>query len=953
MRDIKTILCVFGLILTCVSSASTLNAQGNKCLPSVTLSNATEPNIFSEEQEIFLGEAVAEYIQKDYRIIEDEELTAYLSRVGNRLIKHLPLTKLQFRFFLVDLPDANAFVLPGGRIYVSRKLVALSQSEDELAGIIAHELGHLVAHDTAVSATRRLKDVLGITQVTDRADIFDKYNRLIDNFRRKPEAFKTRDREKDQLDADRIGFYAFVKAGYDPIAQSRFWDRLTETKGKTGSWFSDFFGTTRPEEKRLREMLKAVENLPAECKDASSAKQNEEFKKWQSVVVSYSGLGRRESLHGVLSKQQLSPPLRNDIRYIRFSQDGKYILAQDYAGINVLTREPFASIFRIEAQDANYARFSPDSQSVIFYTDNLRVERWSINEQKMIEAKEVVIRKGCLQTELSPDGKYLACLGGDFGLTLVDVNTNQTVFQKKEFYATSYYHFLWILSKLFQMDSSIDAGLDLINMSFSPDGHYFLAGFYGPLALNSRRYGNVAEAVDITTLSKISLPDSVKNLVGGGFTFMGNERLVGVNEEDNKKSGMVSFPSGQSFSSLPIWRRGISSVTRGNYLMIRPVKDYPLGIMDINTQKFFKVSERAALDIYDNFIVSEMINGEIGLYRTDKNEAISTTLLTNISLGRLYVGELSSDMKLLAISGHSRGGVWNLTTGEGLLLLRGFRGGHFSDKGYFFGDFPKYETEERNIAAFNLKDGSVVPGAKIESGNVRQMGEYVSVLKSAKTDANENDFEAYRKNVTHELLDAVTMKPLWSKHYPKEVPRVWVSPVYKTVALVWNVTDDAAKTEIKSDAMLSGQMTAMKEKEGDYFLKILDAQSGNELGRLLIETGKGSFRLSNVFAINDWVIVTDTQNRVLVYSLKTGELKGRVFGGFATVSPKNKLLCVENETGKLTVYNLDTMERLDQFIFSNPLSLLRFSEDGKRLFVMTSKQTVYLLDTSLLGKSPQ
>jgi hypothetical protein len=103
--------------------------------------------------------------------------------------------------------------------------------------------------------------------------------------------------------------------------------------------------------------------------------------------------------------------------------------------------------------------------------------------------------------------------------------------------------------------------------------------------------------------------------------------------------------------------------------------------------------------------------------------------------------------------------------------------------------------------------------------------------------------------------------------------------------LLWDVTDEAAKTEIKTDARLSRKLAAMKEKEGDYFLQILDVHNGNPLGKLLIETGKGSFRLSNVFAAGEWVIIADTQNRVLVYSLKTGELKGRVFGSFATVSP--------------------------------------------------------------------
>src|SRR5215203_5767198 len=217
------------------------------CSPPSALPTATEPNIFTEEQEIFLGDAVAEHIQRDYKVIEDPAVTVYLTTIGQRLTKHLPLNRLRFQFYLVDLPDANAFVLPGGRIYVSRKLVAAARTEDELAGVIAHELGHLVAHQSAIDTTRRFKEVLGVTSVTDRRDIFDKYNQLIDNLNRKPGAFKVSDREKGQLFADQAGLFALVSAGYDVESMARFWDRITGTQGKKGNWFSDIFGTTRPE----------------------------------------------------------------------------------------------------------------------------------------------------------------------------------------------------------------------------------------------------------------------------------------------------------------------------------------------------------------------------------------------------------------------------------------------------------------------------------------------------------------------------------------------------------------------------------------------------------------------------------------------------------------------------------------------------------------------------------
>ena len=76
-----------------------------------------------------------------------EELTAYLRAVGERVLKKMAPTDLHYRFFLVDLPVANAFAIPGARIYVSRKLVAFTRSEDELAGILAREGAFFLRND--------------------------------------------------------------------------------------------------------------------------------------------------------------------------------------------------------------------------------------------------------------------------------------------------------------------------------------------------------------------------------------------------------------------------------------------------------------------------------------------------------------------------------------------------------------------------------------------------------------------------------------------------------------------------------------------------------------------------------------------------------------------------------------------------------------------------------------
>src|SRR5438128_1552311 len=120
------LICILAILLSLTGHAQVRTP----CQPP-SLSVSREANIFTDAQEVDLGDAVAEKIQHEFRVIDDDDVTAYLNAIGQRIVKHLPPNKLQFRFTLVDLPMANAFALPGGRLYISRKLIAFVHSEDE------------------------------------------------------------------------------------------------------------------------------------------------------------------------------------------------------------------------------------------------------------------------------------------------------------------------------------------------------------------------------------------------------------------------------------------------------------------------------------------------------------------------------------------------------------------------------------------------------------------------------------------------------------------------------------------------------------------------------------------------------------------------------------------------------------------------------------------------------
>jgi len=254
---------------------------------------------------MILGELNYQRMAREHRYIQDEKLLAYVRDIGERLARHMPPTGLKFQFFIIDIPDANAFNTPGGYVFISRKLIGFTKTEDELAGVMAHELGHATVRHAASDMSELFKKILNVTQLGDRKDITEKFNLLIERERTKSVSQGSGHDSAQQLEADRIGLFAMVAAGYDPTAFSEFFARLTEAKAKSGNWFTNIFGGSTPTEKRLREMIKTTELLPAACRENRTANASQQYLNWQADVVSFRQNQVAEEPPGLLWKREL------------------------------------------------------------------------------------------------------------------------------------------------------------------------------------------------------------------------------------------------------------------------------------------------------------------------------------------------------------------------------------------------------------------------------------------------------------------------------------------------------------------------------------------------------------------------------------------------------------------------------------------------------------------------
>ena len=98
----------------------------------------------SEDQEVAIGEETAQQIGEQVPLVDDPYITSYINELGDTIASHTSRSDLDWHFFVVNSHQINAFALPGGFIYVNRGLIEATNRADELAGVLGHEIGHVI-----------------------------------------------------------------------------------------------------------------------------------------------------------------------------------------------------------------------------------------------------------------------------------------------------------------------------------------------------------------------------------------------------------------------------------------------------------------------------------------------------------------------------------------------------------------------------------------------------------------------------------------------------------------------------------------------------------------------------------------------------------------------------------------------------------------------------------------
>ena len=202
-------------------------------------------NKYTPQQDVEIGREAAAEVRKQYPIIDDSQIRAYVERLGDRLVEAAPRELnnpvFEYSFTPVNLKDINAFALPGGPMFVNRGMIEAAATEGEVAGVMAHELAHVLLRHGTANATKAQGFQIGalagaiagavigggLGEVISQGSQFGLGTWLMKY---------SRDYERQ---ADIIGVQIMARAGYDPRDLAHMFETIQRQGGSGGpEWLS-------------------------------------------------------------------------------------------------------------------------------------------------------------------------------------------------------------------------------------------------------------------------------------------------------------------------------------------------------------------------------------------------------------------------------------------------------------------------------------------------------------------------------------------------------------------------------------------------------------------------------------------------------------------------------------------------------------------------------------------
>jgi len=227
--------------------------------------------VLSKNDEAQIGRAIMRQIRGSGRLVEDPLITEYVNDIGHRIAAQANNDGLhEFSFFVVDDPSINAFALPGGYIGVHTGLLEASRNEDELAGVLAHEVAHVTQRHIARAIHASQRQSIMSTAIMLGAIIASVAGAIDSNVMQGGIAVAQGTAAQGQInftrsneyEADRVGISTLADAGFDPQGMASFFEVISRNTAPSQSQIPAFLQTHPVSSARIAETRSRARDYP-------------------------------------------------------------------------------------------------------------------------------------------------------------------------------------------------------------------------------------------------------------------------------------------------------------------------------------------------------------------------------------------------------------------------------------------------------------------------------------------------------------------------------------------------------------------------------------------------------------------------------------------------------------------------------------------------------------------
>ena len=227
-------------------------------------------DLYSHEEELQVGKQAAEETGRQMPLLPDSSpVTKYVQQLGKKLAAHAPGEAWPYNFHVVNQKEINAFALPAGTIYVNLGTIQAADNEAELAGVLAHEIAHVVQRHGTRAASKEmaaqvplalLAGIMGKSTVAQAAAMGISFG---------VGSYFLKNSRQSESEADLLGADIMYDAGYDPHALAMFFTKLQDEAGHSNE-LDQFFSDHPDPGNRVEAVSREADTLPSKVYSLNS-----------------------------------------------------------------------------------------------------------------------------------------------------------------------------------------------------------------------------------------------------------------------------------------------------------------------------------------------------------------------------------------------------------------------------------------------------------------------------------------------------------------------------------------------------------------------------------------------------------------------------------------------------------------------------------------------------------